>query len=303
MRTVLVTGAASWEGIRLVRRLHRRGDVRVVAVDELAAPIPLPVPLVRWSLDSLDFAHWVLDLEPDTVVHLATIDRSDQLGEGARSTMVLGAQALFGALTRLRSLERVVVKSDAAVYGTGPRHPTIADEAAPFEGAGTRHERALRDVERFVDELGAELPGVAVTVLRFVEAHADHVDSPLSRLLRLPAVPVLMGFDPLLQLIAPDDVIACLEHALDAGVAGTFNVAPELPLYLSQIVRIGGATRVPMIGPQLTGALRALGAGGLRIPDHTRGLLRHGRVVRTDTMRSVLGFEPTVTTRAVVEAS
>lgn len=302
MRTVLVTGAASWEGIRLVRRLHRRGDLRVVAVDESAAPIPLPVPLQRWSLDSLDFAHWVIDLEPDTVVHLQTIDH--RLGEGhARRTMVLGAQALFGALIRLRSLERVVVKSDASIYGTGPRHPTIADEAAPFEGTPTSHERALRDVEQYVAELAAELPAAAVTVLRFVDAHADHVDSPLSRLLRLPAVPVVLGHDPLLQLISPDDVIACLEHALDVGVAGTFNVAPELPLYLSQILRVGGATRVPLIGPQLSATLRALAAGGLSIPDHTRGLLRHGRVVRIDAMRSVLGFEPTVTTRSVVEAS
>lgn len=305
MRTVLVTGAASWEGAQLVRRLAMRDDLEVVAVDDAAPSIPLPVPLRRWSLDSLDFARWVVALEPETVVHLQTMDRSDQVGASrARESVVLGAQALFGALTRLPDLRRVVVKSDAAIYGTGVRHPTIADERTPLKGRATRHERALREVETFVGQLAEELPLAEVTILRFGESYGATVDTPFARLLRLPAVPVVAGFDPLLQLLDPDDVIRCLEHAIDAGVTGTFNVAPELPLYLSQILRLSGATKVPMIPLQLRAAYSALAQGGLTVPEHTQQLLQRGRVLRVDAMRDVLDFHPRTTTREVaVEAA
>jgi UDP-glucose 4-epimerase len=301
MRTVLVTGAASWEGAQLVRRLAARDDTEVVAVDDMAPQIPLPVPLRRWSLDSLDFARWVIDVGPDAVVHLQTMDRAGSVGASrARESVVLGAQALFGALARLPHLRSVVVGSNAAVYGTGPRHATIADERTPLAGRATRHERALREVERFVGQLDDELPDTAITVLRFTEAYGSTVDTPLARFLRLPVVPVIMGHDPLLQLLAAEDVTRCLEHALDAEVPGTFNVAPERPLYLSQVLRLSGAGRTPLVGFQLDAAYRALSSGGLTLPEHHRNLLRHGRVLRVDAMVERLGFRPLATTRSVV---
>lgn len=301
MRTVLVTGAASWEGAQLVRRLAARDDLTVVAVDELAPRVPIPVPLRRWSLDSLDFARWVVETGPDVVVHLQTMDRATYLGTTrARETVVLGAQALFGALARLDHLTRVVVKSDAAVYGTGPRHPTIADDrVTPSSGRATRHERALREVETFVGHLDVELSGVEVVVLRLAEAYGPTVDTPFARLLRLPSVPVAIGRDPLLQLLAADDVVRCLEHAIDAGRPGTYNVAPEGPLYLSQILRLSGAVGLPLLPFQLDAAHRALAGGGLEVPDHVRGLLHHGRVLRVDRMVEELGFHPARTTRSV----
>lgn len=300
MRTVLVTGAASWEGAQLVRRLAHRDDLEVVAVDDAAPSIPIPVPLRRWSLDSLDFARWVVALEPETVVHLQTMDRSDVMGATrSRESVVLGAQALFGALTRLPNLRRVVVKSDAAIYGTGVRHPSIADERTELKGRATRHERALRDVEAFVGHLADELPLAEVTVLRFGEAYGATVDTPFARLLRLPAVPVIAGFDPLLQLLDPDDVIRCLEHSIDHGKAGTFNIAPEIPLYVSQILRLSGASRIPMIPMQLRAAHSALARGGLAVPEHVQQLLQRGRVLRVDAMRDVLDFHPRTTTRQV----
>lgn len=300
MRTVLVTGAASWEGAQLVRRLAVRDGVTVLAVDELAPAVPVPVPVRRWSLDSLDFARWVIDADPDTIVHLQTMDRSHDLGAArARETVVLGAQALFGALGRLPGPRRVVVKSEGAVYGTGPRHPTIADEGAELGGRATRHERALREVEAFVTQLADELPDAVVTVLRFAEASGPTVETPLARLLRLPSVPTAVGHDPLVQLLAADDVVGALEHVVDRPVPGTFNIAPERPLYLSQVLRLSGAARVPMLGFQLDAAHAALARGGLDVPDHVRGLLRHGRVLRVDAMFDQLGFAPRASTRTV----
>src|SRR5690606_35590344 len=130
----------------------------------------------------------------------------------------------------------------------------------------TRHERSLRDVERCVGELADELPGVDVGLLRFAEAHGPTVATPFSRLLRLPVVPVTIGHDPLLQLLDPGDVVRCLEHAIDTPVTRTFNVAPEQSLYLSQVLRLGRAARLPLVPFQLDLAHRSLARGGLAVP-------------------------------------
>ena len=147
---------------------------------------------------------------------------------------------------------------------------------------------ALGVVEPLVQTQGErriiiELPGVEVVVLRFAEAYGSTVDTPFARLLRLPSVPVAIGRDPLLQLLAADDVVRCLEHAIDDGRPGTYNVAPEGPLYLSQILRLSGAVGIPLLPFQLDAAHRALAAGGLDVPDPDK-------LVDPPTARFMVGF-------------
>ena len=103
MPTILVTGAATWVGGRLVQRLEARPGTTVVPVDELSPRVAFTTPLLKASLDTLEFARSVIDLRPDVVIHLQTLDRIAELGRvRSREGMVLGAQALFGAISRVR---------------------------------------------------------------------------------------------------------------------------------------------------------------------------------------------------------
>ena len=252
------------------------------------------------DLDTLEFAHFVLDTEPTTIVHLQTMDRSQRIGsQKARESVVLGSQALFGAISRLTSVEHVVVNSDAAVYGTGPRHATILPESIRLAGRATRHERALREVERFVAEEQKDHPEVTFTVLRFAETIGNHFESPLIEYFRRGLVPTVMGFDPLLQLLHEDDLLSCLEFVVGNPTSGIFNIAPEIPLYLSQILSLGGMKELPLPGPQLRLARRAFKRTGIGLPSHTINLLKDGRVLSVRAMESNLGFFPSHTTRQV----
>jgi UDP-glucose 4-epimerase len=303
MRRILVTGAGTWTGGRLVQHLESRSDVQVRAVDEVEPRLTFASPFRRVGLDRPELARHLLDVAPETVIHLFGWDRGDAVG-GARAheELVVGAQALFGAIGRSDTVRHVVVASDIAVYGSGPRHPSIFTETATARGGRGRYRRDLLDMEQFVSEIGAHRPAITFTVLRFAGVFGRTIDSPLSRYLRLATVPTLLGYDPRLQFIDDEDAVAALAHAVDHPVAGTFNIAAPGQLYLSRILRLGRRLPQPLPRRAFEAAVRGLARRDLILPSHLVEHLRHGIVVDTTRMERDLGFLPRRTTRQVVLA-
>jgi UDP-glucose 4-epimerase len=301
MRRIFVTGAATWSGGRLIQQLERTSGVRVFAVDEIDPTIEFSSEFERLGLDRLELARYLLDVEPHTVVHLQTVDRSALRG-GVRSheESIVGAQALFGAIGRCESVAHVIVKSDGAVYGTSPRSPSIVAEDSRLRPPSARYERDLEKVESFVRETAASHDHVDYTILRLAPIFGPTVGNPLSRYLTLPGVPSKLGFDPRLQLIGENDAVRAFLHVIDHPISGTFNIAAEGHLYLSRVIRLGRRIPQPLPSPLFHAALRGLARLDLVVPKHIVALLESGRVVDTSRMRDRLGFEPRLTGRQVV---
>lgn len=291
-------------GGHLVRRLEERSDTVVFPVDEVEPRVPFASEFHRSSLDTVEFAEHVMGLHPTVVVHLQTLDRSAALGrERADAAVILGAQALFGAITRLPSVGTVIVRSDAAVYGCGPRNPSVLEEATPTTASPTRYENNLRDIEASVEQLAGELPGVTFTVLRFTPILGPTIGNPISRYLLLPIVPTPAGRDPRLQFIHERDAVLAIEHAVDRPRRGTFNISCTGQIYLSRILWLGRRRKQPLPTRQFTHALQALRPFGASLPEHLVNLLRYGRVVETRQMREVLEFVPRFDCRRTVLAA
>ena len=304
MDRILVTGASSWVGGRLVRSLESRRNTEVFAVDEIDPTVEFSSNFHLSTLDVLEFADHVISVRPTTVVHLQTLDRSALLGsDHSRSSVVLGAQALFGAIGRLPGVKNVIVKSDAAVYGSGPRNPSVVRESTSTPAGLTRYERSLRDVEVSVSQLEAELPQITFTVLRFNPIVGATIGNRLSRYLRLPIVPTLLGRDPRLQFVHEDDAVLALEHAIDHPTSGTFNISSEGQLYLSRILRLGSRINQRLPARQRRLAMKALTPFGASLPRHLDNLLKYGRVIDTRLMHESLGFNPNLNCRRLVLAT
>jgi UDP-glucose 4-epimerase len=298
---ILVTGAATWVGGRLVQHLEQRSGVRVFAVDDLEPRIGFDSEFARLGLDRLDLARHVLDIQPQTVIHLQTVDRSAELGSTrAHEETVVGAQALFGAIGRCAATRRVVVKSDSAFYGSSPRNPSVLGEDVEPRGSRDHYQRDLGEMERFIMEMAKTHDRVEYTVLRLAPILGARLGNSISRYLTLPAVPTLLGFDPRMQFIAEDDAVRALVHTIDHGVAGTFNVAAPGQLYLSRVLRLGLRIPQPLPGRLFDSALRGLARFDLRVPEHIVSLLKHGRVMDTTLMTTMLGFAPSLTCRQTV---
>jgi UDP-glucose 4-epimerase len=303
MRRILITGASTWTGGRLIAHLERRQGIEVFGVDEIPPRIPFSSPFAQLNMDRAELATHVLDVEPDTVVHLLTVDRAAELGRGtAHEQAVIGVQALFGAIGRSRSVRNVIVKSDAAIYPSSPRSPSVFSEATRGRST-TRYGRELDDLESLIKQLVPLHDHIHYTVLRLAPIFGATVDNPLSRYLRLPIIPTLLGFDPRLHILHEDDAVGAFATAVETGASGTFNVASGPPIYLSRIARLGKRRTQPLPKRGFEAALRGLARIGQPVPSQVMEMIHHGVVLDTQKMTDTLGFIPQVLGREAVLAA
>ncbi|MGW7432173.1 NAD-dependent epimerase/dehydratase family protein [Streptomyces sp. NPDC054861] len=306
-KVVLVTGAARYLGGRFVRRLQRDPEVdHVVALDAVAPAHDLGgAAFVRADIRQPAIAKVLAEYDVDTVVHLDVTGTA--LGAGGRTsvkeTNVIGTMQLLGACQKSPRISRLVIKSSTSVYGSAPRDPAVFLETTPPKSlpSGGFAKDAV-EVEGYVRGFARRRPDVAVCVLRFANILGPRVESPLSEYLSLPVMPTVFGYDPRLQFVHEDDVIDVLhvgskEPRRATLNSGTFNVAGDGVLLLSQCARRLGRPTVPVPMPAVTwvgSALRTVGVTDFS-PEQIR-LLTHGRVVSTVQMRETLGFVPRFTT-------
>ncbi|UWE14032.1 NAD-dependent epimerase/dehydratase family protein [Actinacidiphila bryophytorum] len=306
-KVVLVTGAARQLGGRFVRRIvHDPQVARVVAVDAVPPEQDLGgAEFVRADIRQPMIAKVLAQHSVDTVVHLDVT--GTPLGSGGRTqvkeTNVIGTMQLLGACQKAPTVQRLVVKSTTSVYGSAPRDPAVFHETTPVKSlpSGGFAKDAV-EVEGYVRGFARRRPDVAVAVLRFANILGPDADTPLAEFFALPVLPTVFGYDPRLQFVHQDDVLDVLVlAAFDArrGTlnSGTFNIAGDGVLLLSQTARRLGKPTVPVLLPAVTWLGQVLRTAGVTdfAPEQIR-LLTHGRVVDTTQMRDTLGFEPTYTT-------
>ena len=303
-RIVLVTVVSNDLGGRFARRIASDPKVdRVIGVDVVPPRRDLGgVRFVRADIRNPVIAKVIAGEDVDTVVHTSVVTSAAQLG--GRTSMkehnVIGTMQLLAACQRAAGLERLVVKSSAEVYGASNRDPAMFTESMsarrqPRSGYG----KDVLEVEGYVRGFSRRRPDVTVTLLRNATTLSSYTSSPLAAYFRLSPVPKVLGYDARVQLLHYDDLVAVLHHAALAGVHGTFNVAGDGVLAMSQAIRRLGRVPLPVPGLAMASVGRLvrqtrLGLSGFS-PEQLQ-LLTYGRGLDTHRMRTVLGFEPRYTT-------
>jgi UDP-glucose 4-epimerase len=301
-RVVLVTGVSRDFGARFARRIAvAPGVERVIGVDTVPPRDDLgSVSFVRADIRNPVIAKVITGQDVDTVVHISVHSAPHEVG--GRTSMkehnVIGTMQLLAACQKAPGLERLVVRSSSAVYGSSSRDPAMfTEDMSAKRMPRTGFAKDVLEVEGYVRGFARRRPDVAVALLRAANNVGPRVSSPLTHYLRLPVVPTVLGFDARLQLLHETDLLGAIEHATLGGVHGTFNVAGDGILMLSQALRRLGRPTVPV--PRF--ALGALGsvsrqAGVKGLQAELTDFLTFGRGIDTTRMRTVLGFTPTYTT-------
>ncbi len=304
---VLVTGVTRFIGSCLAGRLAEHPEVhRVIGVDAA-----LPEPAARYRMGNADFAR--VDIRNplvarvieaagvDTVVHASasSTPASSAARSMAKEMNVLGTMQLLAACQRSESVQNLIVRSTAAVYGASSRDPAIFTEemsahAVPSSGPG----RDAIDIEAYVRGFGRRRPDVRIAVPRFADIIGPTVVTPLTRYFGLsPFVPVVLGRDARLQLVHELDAVAVMEHLALGDFAGTVNVAGDGVMTLAQAIHRAG--RIPLAVPSLgldplSRTMRAARMGGFS-PSQVK-LLSSGRVLDTYRLVNRVGFTPRYST-------
>ena len=304
---IMVTGVSGDLAGRVAQRLEADDTVEEVVGVDLREPRTdlRRTTFVRADLRSPMIAQVLDRTGVDTVVHLAISARPHSTGGRPRmkELNVIGTMQLMAAAQRARRVRRLVLKSTTAVYGSRHHDPALfGEETGLGAGPDSGYAKDTVEVEGYARSAARSRDDLDLTVLRFANFMGAHVDSPLTDYLALPVVPLAAGFDPRLQFVHPDDAVAVLHAAVTGHRPGTFNVAGDGVLYLSQAVRLAGR-----IGARLpTPALRLLAAGARRarrvdFSAEQLPLLQYGRVADTSRLRHDFGYEPRWTTRAAFD--
>jgi UDP-glucose 4-epimerase len=298
-RRVVIVGVASHWGAALARRLERDPGIDYLAGIDITPP---PVELERTEFLEADHRSPVLSrllpaTEVDTVVHCGILwyPEAGRPSRVLHDVNVIGSLQLLAACERTRTLERLVVRGSAAIYGCEGATPYFFTEGmARTLPLRTRFQRDVSELEAYIENFARRHPDVVCCTLRYQPELGPDLDTPLARYLQLPVVPTQLGWDPRLQLLHADDATGALEAATLDPVRGPVNVGPSGSISLSHILRLTRRPALPIPRPLFEASLerlgRQLGAGPL-YGDGVR-MLRFGRGVDNARLRNEIGYEP-----------
>jgi UDP-glucose 4-epimerase len=314
---IAVTGTRGVIGGELVRRLEGEESCRRLVLLDLVPPVQTLRKGRFYRVDltepaaSLRIAEALERERPDVIVHLAFLQQPIRNPRYEHELESLGTMHVLHALTRLArhgETPHLVLGGSTLVYGAHADNPAFLSEDAPLRG---RRDYALVgekiDSERQLERLH-EREGFAVTVLRTAPLLSPGVRSLLGRYLSLPALPTILGFNPMIQALGADDAVEGFWRAIQRGAAiggrgprSVFNVCAAGVLPLHTAIRLSGRRSVPLLRFAANAMVEPLFQAGLAIaPSAHLDYLQYSCVVAGELARAELDFTPRHSTRDCV---
>jgi UDP-glucose 4-epimerase len=282
-KRVLVTGLSTYWGGRLAQALESFPEVEtIIGVDNHDPSRELErTEFVRVSTPHSLIQRIVRAAEIDTVIDTRlVVDSLVTSPRLAHENNVIGTMNILAACTGSDSpVRKFVFKSSAHYYGCEQDDPAFfTEEMRRPHAPRTPIERDIVEAEAAVSEFADKHPDTAVSILRFTNVLGPDVRTSFTTLFSLPAVPMVLGFDPRIQLVHEDDVVHALEHAAFNDLPGIYNVAGDGVLSYSELIDLLGKRPLPILPPWGTGLVAGpLRRLGMRFPDEMVNQLRFGR--------------------------
>jgi len=305
---IAVTGTGSFLGSRILRRLATsRGGDAVLALDIAPPPQALGVRhcLLDFSAPAAD--QKLLDVfrehEVAAVVHTAFFTNPRRDRSHSHELESIGTLGLLAAAAAA-GVEHVVMRSFTAVYGARGQNPNFLTEDHPLQrNPELAWARDKLEAEEHAAAFARRYPQMKVTVLRFAPLFGPLVRTFYTAIFDRRVVPVPMGYDPLVQLLHPEDALEALEAAVARAPRGAFNVVPKAAIPLLSALHLAGKIPVPVPHPLAYAAADALWTAGLgAAPGAFIDYARFLCVADGSRAESALGFTPRYRSRDALAA-
>ena len=306
-RRVLITGVGSYLGTLVAARLERDPEVEaVVGIDTRRPKTGLERTVVHDAdIRDPEIARLIKAAAPDAVLHNKIV-RQPGPGMSSRAMHdinVIGSLQLLAACERVPSIQSIVIRGSAGIYGAEPHAPQfLGEEMTRLFPLRTRFQRDVAEIENYFETFSRRRPQVTCTMLRYQPAIGPSLDTQITRYLSQAACPTYLGFDPRIQLVHEHDALEALLAAIRNPVRGAVNVAGRGTIGLGRMIRLAGRPPFPIAGPlfgPVTEAARRVGFGAYS--DDFRRLLRYGRAVDIRRLEEEVGHEPRYSTVAAVQ--
>jgi UDP-glucose 4-epimerase len=305
-KRVLITGLSTYWGARLARELERNPDVEaIVGVDSADPAGELErTEFVRVGTQHALLRRVVEAAEIDTVIDTRlVVDSTVTTPRRAHENNVIGTMNILAACSGPdATVRKLIFKSSAHYYGANQDDPAFFTESmGKPHPPKTAIERDIVEAEASVAEFREKNPDVCVTVFRCANVLGPDVQTAHTRLFDLPAIPMILGFDPRYQFVHEDDVVNALKHAALHDLPGIYNVAGDGVLAFTEVCSLLGKQFLPILPPWGTGiAAQALRRFGVVIPPDMLNQLRFGRGLDNRRYKAT-GFGYRYTTRETIQ--
>jgi UDP-glucose 4-epimerase len=302
-KKIVITGISGRLGRVLARRLHRDGRYHVVGIDR--RPFlgrPKDIEHVQVDLRAKKARDVFRAGDVSALVHMGVLHDLRKSREEHHSFNVGGTTRLLEYCQRYQ-VPKVVVLSSANVYGPRPDNAQFLGEDAPLMGSMDFPEiRDLIELDHLASSFFWKAREIETVILRPVHILGAVRNAP-SNYLRLPVVPTLLGFDPMVQLIHEADVVEAMVCGLKRGVRGIFNVTGPGEVPLSAVLTELGRPVLPFPHPvarPLLSTLWRFRATSFPVPE--LDFIRYVCMVDGSRARNELGFRPRHTLKETIRA-
>jgi nucleoside-diphosphate-sugar epimerase len=235
---ILVTGAGGFLGRHLVAALAPRHDL--VALTRRTPPSELEAAAqwVRCDLRELETS--ALPRHVDAVIHLAQSSRYREFPDGAEDMFAVNVSSTFALLeyARRASASAFALASTGGVYGRSRVPVREGDRPQPT----TFYFRSKLAAEALLEGYAGEFRTLAFRFFFIYGPGQQRMLIPTLAARVAARQEIVIEGDPGLRInpIYVDDAARVFEPALLSGAGGTFNVAGEEQLTISELVDLLG---------------------------------------------------------------
>jgi UDP-glucose 4-epimerase len=297
--TVAMTGVRSFLGRRLLQLLeHDPACRQVVALDVEMPNLKTEkttfyrTDLTEPTVDS-DIAEILERESVDTLVHLAFLSKPSHNPSFAHELENIGTMYVLNACAEAK-VHKFVLGSSTLVYGASPLNPNYLRESHPLrQQSGSRFIGDKVEAELQTRRYMQDAKGRITTVLRPCATIGPTIDNFATRFLSHRIVPNMMGYDPLVQFLHEDDLVAAFKLAIDQDIPGEFNLVGDGVMALSTVFALTGALSLPVPHFMARPILNLAWAAELAdAPPAFLDLLRYLCIADGARAKSQLGFAP-----------
>jgi UDP-glucose 4-epimerase len=236
-------------------------------------------------------------------VHLAFFSNPQRDSGYAHELESIGTLNLLAAAAAA-GVAHVVIRSFTAAYGARGQNPAFLTEDLPLKpNPALGWARDKVEAEQHAAVFAKRYPEMKVSVLRFAPLFGPEVRSFYTHVFDHRVVPVLMGYDPLFQLLHPEDALAALDLAIERAPRGPINVVPRSAIPLLRALHLAAKVPVPVVHPVAYLTADLLWASGLgAAPGAFVDYVRYPFVADGSRAEREMGFRARHSSREALDA-
>jgi UDP-glucose 4-epimerase len=293
-KTVLITGIAGGLARDVGRALQLRGH-RIIGVDyRPAALLDYPATVYQANYNKTKIEDIFRRHKPGVVLHLGRVGNLKESAGKRFDLNVVGSQKVLDQAVR-HGARRLVVLSTFHIYGAHPMNHIPIFEDDPLRAGGDFPQ--ISDAIQ-LDNLALNWiykhPEMKTALLRPANVVGPHLRNAISGFLRQRVIPVMLGFNPMVQFIHADDlrdaVLAVTEHD---GV-GVFNVTGVGAIPWREAVDITGGRALPIPSALATAYLTIAGRFAPALPPYLVNFFKYPCIISDARLRETFDWEPRI---------